>query len=106
MAQQWAKAFYNSRAWEHCRTAYISSVHGLCERCLERGRYVPGYIVHHKIRLTLSNIDNPAIALNHEHLRYECLECHNIEHGKSKETCREGLYFDEEGQLRQVQTGV
>jgi 5-methylcytosine-specific restriction protein A len=101
MAKEWAKQFYNSKEWQRCREAYINSVHGLCERCMERGKYTVGYIVHHKVLLTPQNISNAEITLNHELLRYECLDCHNVEHGREKETVREGLYFDEDGQLQQ-----
>ena len=76
------------------------SVSGLCERCLGKGRYIPGYIVHHKILLTTQNINNPNITLNHEHLEYVCLDCHNKEHhGSGVEVLREGLCFNEYGEI-------
>ena len=54
MARDFAKAFYNSKEWQHCRDAYIEHVHGLCERC-----HRPGWIVHHKCYLTPANIEDP-----------------------------------------------
>jgi hypothetical protein len=61
---------------------------------------MPGLILHHKVLLTPSNINNPNITLNHEHLCYLCLECHNIEHGaKDIGVIREGLMFDMEGNV-------
>lgn len=97
MAQEFAKAFYNSKAWKLCRDAYIVSVYGLCERC---GK--PGYICHHKIKLTPSNINCPDITLNHKHLEYLCLDCHNAdelnEHSnKVKEKQR--YFFDANGDV-------
>lgn len=81
MAQEYAKRFYKSKAWQSCRTAYIGKRRmidgGMCEVCGER----IGYIVHHTITLTPSNIKNPDVSLNHEHLRYECKECHDLEPG-------------------------
>lgn len=37
MAKDWAKAFYNSKAWQDCRRAYLSE-HPYCERCKAAGR--------------------------------------------------------------------
>ncbi len=102
MAQEFAKAFYNSKEWKACRKAYIISVNGLCEECLKRGVVKPGHIVHHKIRLTPENINNPDITLNHEYLKYDCLDCHNREEMKEKENVREGLAFDANGDLIQL----
>ncbi|MEX1308592.1 MAG: HNH endonuclease [Eubacteriales bacterium] len=98
MAKDFAVPFYNSTAWRRCRTAYIKSVNGLCERCLAKGRIRHGDIVHHKITLTQANINNPSITLNHENLEYLCIDCHNEEHMNCA-VMREGLAFDESGQL-------
>ena len=99
MAKDFAIEFYNSAAWQHCRAAYIEHVHGLCERC-----HKPDFIVHHKVYLTPENIDNPDITLNFDNLEYLCLECHNGEHrGRKHESIREGLYFDENGDLKQCE---
>lgn len=100
MARPWAKKFYKSKAWKLCRESYIASVHGLCETCLKKNKVKPGYIVHHTIKLTPENINDPAIALNHKLLRYDCLDCHNEdelnEHGfKSSARCT----FDIEGNV-------
>jgi 5-methylcytosine-specific restriction endonuclease McrA len=85
MAKEFSRKFYRSKAWQECREGYIASVNGLCETCLKKGILTPGLIVHHTIKLTPQNIDNPEITLNHNLLRYECLECHNAdemgEHG-------------------------
>jgi len=81
MAQSFAKAFYNSKAWEQCRAAYISSVYGLCARCDNE----PGLILHHLITLKPSNINNPDITLNFDNLTYLCLKHHNEAHGKQVE---------------------
>lgn len=82
--QDFARAFYSSKAWQHCRSAYAKSVHNLCERCLKEGRYTPGEIVHHKIHLTPENINDPSVALAWENLEVVCRECHAKEHGKPK----------------------
>jgi 5-methylcytosine-specific restriction protein A len=95
MAQEFAKAFYNSTAWKKCRASYIASVYHQCERCANG---TIGYIVHHKILLTQHNIDDPTVTLNHDNLEYLCQDCHNREHN-SGQTVANGLVFDGNGQL-------
>lgn len=85
MARDFAKQFYHSTKWQRCRDAFIAERiaidGGMCQRC---GCEI-GYIVHHKIWLTADNINDPAIALNHELLEYVCLACHNkIEEGEEE----------------------
>ena len=102
--QAWAKSFYNSKAWQRCREAYIQKrMHidgGVCEVC----RREQGYIVHHIIPLTKENISNPLIALDHGNMRYECKGCHDEEEGhyydaKGKKTKRLLCVFDDNGQI-------
>lgn len=99
MAKEFAKAFYNSKAWQACRKSYITSRvmidGGMCERC---GKQL-GFILHHKTKLTQANINDPDIALNHCNLEYVCKECHDEEHykdihGEEKAAC----IFTEDGQ--------
>lgn len=77
MAKEFAKAFYKSKAWRRCRKAYIDKRvmidGGMCEECHKQ----LGYIVHHKIKLTPKNINNPNIALNLSNLAYLCKDCHD-----------------------------
>jgi len=103
MAKPWAKSFYNSKEWKECRRGYILSVNGLCETCLEKGIYTPGYIVHHIEHLTPENINDPEVTLNWDKLKYECKECHDKHDGhgvgREIEVTREGLKFNELGEL-------
>ena len=82
--QDYAREFYSSTAWKNTRTAYAKSVHNLCERCLRKGVYTPGEIVHHKIHITPDNILDPVITLNFKNLELVCRECHAEEHGQRK----------------------
>lgn len=82
--KEYAKEFYNSDAWDACRKTYAQSVGKLCERCMKRGLFTPGVIVHHKIRLTPENITDPNVALNWKNLELLCIECHNKEHAPTK----------------------
>lgn len=102
MAKEFAKKFYASKAWKECRKAYIAKVNGMCERCLDIGRYTPGYILHHKILLTPTNIDNPNITLNHNLLYYVCKNCHEAFHGNFSEPTREGLKFTDDGDIAEI----
>lgn len=77
MAKEWAKPFYRSKAWKAIRKEYIENRHGICEHC---GGI--GVIVHHKIVLNQSNINDRHVSLNKEHLELLCLECHNTEHAR------------------------
>lgn len=76
MAREFARKFYNSRAWKETRENYRRSVGGLCERCLAKGLYRPAEIIHHKIHLTPSNISNPDVALSWDNLEALCRDCH------------------------------
>jgi 5-methylcytosine-specific restriction endonuclease McrA len=92
--KDYAKAFYHSKAWRDCRASYIIKVHGLCERCAAGGK-----IVHHKIYLNESNIDDPNVTLSHDNLELLCQDCHNREHMGGKPAVADGLAFDEFGNL-------
>ena len=80
MRDKFAHPFYVSSVWISCRRAYAKSVGGLCERCLAKGLYTPGTQVHHKIRLTPTNINDPSVALNWDNLELLCTDCHQEEH--------------------------
>lgn len=97
MAKPWAKKFYNSKPWKSARQAYIVKVHGLCEHC-----GAPGYIVDHKIELTIYNIDDPNITLNEDNFQYLCLKCHNNKTFAKYAAVQEGLKFDENGEIVKI----
>jgi len=77
MAHTFAKPFYDSHAWQVCRKSYIAERikidGGLCEACHSR----IGYIVHHKIMIDETNVNDPNITLNHDNLQYVCKFCHD-----------------------------
>lgn len=77
---RFAHSFYTSRAWRKCRRTYLQSVGGLCERCYAKGLIVPAVAVHHKIRLTPENLDDPSISLAFENCEALCESCHQQEH--------------------------
>lgn len=89
--------FYKSSAWLSTRSAYISKVNGLCERCLNKGLIVPGKIVHHKIHLTRENYLDPEVSLNFDNLELLCQRCHNEEHFGAKEPKR--YRFSDDGSM-------
>ncbi len=101
--KDFARGFYDGKAWQDCRAAFIarrvSIDGGLCQRCRQR----LGFIVHHTVELTPENIHDPEIALNHQLLEYLCLDCHNREPGHfsnrdGRRAAREFI-FDADGDL-------
>ena len=89
--KEFAKGFYLSSNWRKCRDAYFKKQNGICERCGESG-----LIVHHKRRLTPTNINNPRITLSFDNLELLCQDCHNKEHGRHKNT---RYVIDENGNI-------
>ena len=82
--KDYAGKLYNTKKWQDVRKAYAKSVGHLCERCLAKGIYKPGEIVHHKIPITPENINDPAVAFNFDNLECVCRECHAQLHGNPK----------------------
>lgn len=74
--KDFAKEFYNSKAWKDTRESYKRFRGGLCEICYAEGIVKAGEIVHHKTELTPQNIDNIDIALGFDNLQLVCRECH------------------------------
>lgn len=89
MAKEYARKFYSSQAWNNCREEYKKKVNYLCERCLAKGIYKHGDIVHHKIFISPNNINDPKITLDHDNLEYVCRDCHAEIHIAKKEAYRE-----------------
>ena len=84
MAAEAANKFYSSIEWKTCRIAYKKSVGGLCERCLKKGLYNPGEIVHHRIHINAENITDPQILTDFKNLELLCRKCHAEEHDRTK----------------------
>jgi len=89
----WAEKFYSGKLWRDCRESYMITKHGICERCSEIAK-----VVHHKIYLTPSNINDPFITLAHDNLEALCQDCHNQEHhGRPKADLR--YIWNEAGEI-------
>ena len=84
MAREFAGNFYKTSAWVSVRNAYMKKAGYLCEKCLEKGLIKTGEIVHHKIFLDETNINNPEITLNMDNLELLCRDCHAAVHEKAK----------------------
>jgi 5-methylcytosine-specific restriction enzyme A len=85
--------FYQSKTWKRVRSYKRSLQRGVCEKCGKAG-----YEVHHKIPLTLENVDDPNISISLENLQLLCTSCHNSKRAKEKEL-REDVKFDQFGDL-------
>lgn len=106
MAQDFAVKFYHSKAWKSTQATYMAmpiDKPGLgvcppymCERCFEQGRLVPAEIVHHKIWLTPSNIDDPDVALASSNLMRVCRQCHADIHNPG---CEQRVRFGPDGEV-------
>lgn len=101
MAREFSRAFYKSKAWKKTRNYIFDKYNGLCQDCLEKDKIVPGIEVHHREFLTPENINDSNIALGEQNLVLLCKECHHKRHNK-KDSTREGLKFNEFGELMEV----
>lgn len=81
MAQEFAKAFYNSEVWKQVRISILKRDSYLCQM---RGCHNPAEEVHHKIKLTPDNINDPKITVNPGNLISLCSECHKQIHKADK----------------------
>lgn len=85
--------FYQSIPWKRVRRLKRQLARGVCEECGNAG-----WEVHHKIPLTLANIDNHNISMGLDNLELLCTSCHNAK--RSEETqVRSDITFDDEGNV-------
>ena len=92
LAKGWAKAFYNSMAWQQVRREALRRDRYTCCRCASRAEEV-----HHIIELMPENISDPSIALNPKNLESLCHDCHTKETKGCDGDVVQGYYFDENG---------
>lgn len=85
--------FYQSTKWKRVRKLKRQLAKGLCEACGNAG-----WEVHHKIPLTLSNIDNAIISTGLDNLELLCTSCHNAKRSTEKEI-RNDISFDSSGNI-------
>lgn len=93
--KKWAEKFYKGKAWRRARLAYLIKKNYVCERC---GLHAT--LVHHRIYLNESNINEPSIALDEKNFEALCDRCHQHEHHKST-AVSDGYFFDENGDLKE-----
>lgn len=91
---QW---FYGTQAWIQTQKAFMKSKRGLCELCLKDGLITPAKVVHHKVKVTASNMHDPKITLSWDNLQALCRKHHDEMH-KTKRKYSRG-YFDSFGNL-------
>ena len=72
--------FYKSKKWQKARKNALMRDKYLCVLCAEEGRITNADVVHHKIHLSLENVDNPEISLNENNLISLCSEHHSQVH--------------------------
>lgn len=91
--KDYARKFYQGKAWRDTQAAYMASQHYTCERCGGLAR-----VVHHKEHITPQNIGDVNITLAWDNLEALCMDCHNMEHSSSPATVAD-LRFDHDGNL-------
>jgi 5-methylcytosine-specific restriction endonuclease McrA len=82
---------YKTVRWQKLRKLYFEMVLGVCERCGGTGK-----ILHHKIEISESNLNNYEIVWGFDNLELVCLECHNKIHRKGD---RKDYRVNEMGEL-------
>ena len=92
--KEYARSFYQSKAWRDISRLYMTSKNYVCERC---GGV--GVICHHKKYITPANIGDLSITLNMDNLECLCRECHNREHSLK----RSRVLFDDQGNIAAIQ---
>ena len=106
------KEFYNSTLWKKVRLNVWRKQSCLCYICKKPvyvnklSEWIPKEkrrrgIVHHKIFLTEENIFDESIALDESNLVGVCKDCHEHQCHNLNRSTREGLTFDENGNLIQ-----
>lgn len=80
------KAFYDSTEWKLFRERLIidrtDPEEGIrCEQC-NKNIFNDKKELHHKIRLTDSNVNDYNISLNEDNIEILCTDCHNKEHNR------------------------
>ena len=105
MAKEYTNGFYSSKAWKECRQSFINSRMlidgGMCQCC----KLELGYIVHHINKITINNIDNNEVTLNHNNLMYVCKDCHDKIHYEdihNKPITKHRYTFDEYGNVKEI----
>lgn len=74
-------AFYCRKDFLDLAQACKIKSNGICAIC--GGVFDISYLrAHHKIELTLDNIDDPQITLNPDNIEVLCHDCHNLTHGR------------------------
>ena len=103
------REFYGSNQWRKTRDNYWRKRKGLCERCLSKGILKQGDQVHHKVRLTLQNINDPRITTDEHNLEVLCKECHENEHKPNRTTMfskRRYIVDKETGRVHDIPPGL
>jgi 5-methylcytosine-specific restriction protein A len=73
-------SFYASSAWTALAARVREQQHNECQRCKNRGYYVPCDVVHHKQYVK----KRPDMALDEGNLECLCRECHEEEHKRKR----------------------
>ena len=76
----WKAEFYGGAAWKSVRDFCFRRDKGLCQDCLQRGLVTAAEEVHHTVRLSSLNHNDPDVSLNPERCVSLCRKCHAQRH--------------------------
>lgn len=76
--------FYKSDEWRALRAALIAERGYICEHCGKQIFKSIEAVGHHKMPLTLQNVNDATISLNPDNIMIVHLSCHNLIHEKFK----------------------
>lgn len=74
------KQFYNSIDWVKFRMLIIAERGLICQKCGKVIAHEREAQIHHKIELTLDNVNNPEVTLNPDNVLVICHSCHDKIH--------------------------
>lgn len=77
-------SFYASDEWMTLRRQLLNERDYRCEQCdTQYLKDLSQINAHHKIELTVANVNDYHISLNPKNITLLCIRCHNIKHGRA-----------------------
>lgn len=77
-------SFYASDEWRNLRRRLLNDCGYKCQGCGEViYKDLSNLKAHHKIELTMQNVNDYRISLNPDNIVILCAKCHNIKHGRA-----------------------
>lgn len=98
-----ARDFYSSKEWKQTRAIVFTRDDELCVHCAKKGIATVGDVVHHIVEL-LDGKEGWDKRLDPDNLITLCHKHHNLIHKSNRKDLTKGIYFDEFGFPRKVES--